>query len=285
MAESEEAARVLIVEHDEPIAEALQETLADEGYDASAIVSANDLLPSVRDRAPDAIALDLPAEHAKAGRMLDDLRSDPITGQIPVIAMSTLPSIAEAARASFNVQSSLVKPFDLEAFLACVEQALVRPPLHAGLDPANQPEGVRAEAERVLAEASRETLLRFAERLRGDPAWHSQPTLTLGEALESAPTIVEAVDASLHLEQPSQLIEAHPYVAERLREHAGERRDRGLPLDALVREFTLLRDELWSLLSQRMPTATSAAAVFELERAVNGTLDRIMEVTIPVLGA
>ena len=68
----------------------------------------------------------------------------------------------------------------------------------------------------------------------------------------------------------------------RLREHAAEpggadgRAGLHEAVVAALREYALLRDELWNALRANAPVSTNPDEVFEVERAINATFDAIV---------
>jgi CheY-like chemotaxis protein len=273
---------VLIVEDSPDVASVVQEVLADEGYDAATAVAPRDVVAEVREQEPDALALGLPPDVDLAGDLLDALRVDPVARRVPVLATSSADAIADAARASYTVQETIRQPFDLDDLLRKVERTLARPPLQASV-PDAAPEGVLAQAEPIVAVESRAVLLRWVARLRAEQPWVERADASAADGLDGAAGLVDALDASLRMADPAALLDEHPEAAERVRTLAAERGERGILLPTYVRELTLLRDELWEMLARELPCDLAGGDRAALERAVNGSLDRIVEVAVPAL--
>lgn len=272
--------RVLVVETHEPLAEVLEAALQDDGYHTETIVNPERAVARARSAEPDVIALDLNVTRHGVEGVLDDLRSDRIVGHVPVVAMSTSAPMVEAARASYSVKETLVKPFDLDEFLTSVRRAVERPSMHEVLGAGDAPAGIRADAERIIAGGSRLALLRFADRLRQDPHWN-RPDLPLASLLDGVPSMVEALDAALHLEDAGAAITGSSAVRDELHAHADERRDQHVALGSLMREYSLLRDELWNLLRENLGDDLDGREILDLERSLNGALDRMLEISVP----
>lgn len=272
--------RVLVVESAEETAAVIREVLRDEGYEAPTVVRPADVVAEVRATSPDAVALNLPPDPARAGDVLDALRVDPVTRGVPLLATSTANQVVDGAPASYTVQATLRKPFDLDDLVAKVQRTLAEPPIQA-LVPDAAAEGLLTGAESVLAAGSREMLLRLAERLRSELRWDGQPPEAIGDALGDAPRIVDAVDASLRLPEPAALVEEHPAAAERLLAAAVERNAQGIDEADRAREVALLREELWALIARELPSDAGAKDVERLHRAIDGSLDRIVALTAP----
>src|SRR5437870_2333146 len=111
---------VLILDYDPDIGELIRIVLADEGFAAQSLIpdELGAMVNMVRERRPDLIIVDIrPAPDHQPEHdleILDALRADDLTRQIPVLATATLGSRAEAALASYNVREMLTKPFDLD---------------------------------------------------------------------------------------------------------------------------------------------------------------------------
>ena len=103
--------RVLIVEDDAGIREALAECVASLGLEVATSPDGEDGLARIRAasrRLPDVILLDLRMPRLDGNGFLGALRADPATAGIPVVAMSA----CEAPR--LPVRAFLEKPFDLD---------------------------------------------------------------------------------------------------------------------------------------------------------------------------
>jgi CheY-like chemotaxis protein len=106
----DELGRVLIVEDDVRIREALAECIASLGIEVVTSADPESGLSELRPgRLPDAILLDLRIPRLEGSGFLRALKADPATADIPVVAMSTW---GEEARHA--VRAVLEKPFDLD---------------------------------------------------------------------------------------------------------------------------------------------------------------------------
>jgi two-component system, chemotaxis family, chemotaxis protein CheY len=102
--------RVLIVEDDACIREALAECVASMGVEVATARDGEDGLMSLRSAArPDAILLDLSMPRLDGHGFLSALRDDPVVATIPVVAMT---AFNEGPR--LPVYAFLKKPFDLD---------------------------------------------------------------------------------------------------------------------------------------------------------------------------
>jgi CheY-like chemotaxis protein len=122
------APRILLVEDDAAIREALNEVLVDLGYE---VVSASDgrrgLTLAAEQPVPCPILLDWRMPVLDGPEFLARLRELPRGKEFPVI-LSTADRSATVAAVGDQVAGVLSKPFDLEALLAVLERVLPRSP-------------------------------------------------------------------------------------------------------------------------------------------------------------
>lgn len=277
--------RALIIERDPDLAGLLEVVLREEGFVAeSQIVGAAGIAPLCSQR-PDLIIVDLlnkrPDEDSP---LLDALRVDPLGRRVPVLALAAQDTVAEAAYANYNVAATLAKPFDIEDFVAKVNEALQRPPLHAGIAAEPHPEGILAEAEAILSRYSRTVVFRWIRRLQKTEPWSAKRDLRLPDLLDHIPVLVEAIGLALQYGAVAEVFEKHPEVTRRAREHAWLRHNQGIDLRALILEYSLLREEVWRALSEHLDHALQPADVATLSALINGTVDRIVQAAMPTWG-
>jgi CheY-like chemotaxis protein len=273
--------RVLIVDEHPDLGDLMASILEDEGYDVRRASSAA-LLHDMRRQAPDVLVLGLPrAEEAFA--ILDALRNDPTARSVPVVTTAALPAVAEGALASYNVRASLNRPFDLETFLTAVADALGRPPLTASAPSAPTGPGAGLTwAADLLTGYSRAALFRWAQRVRAEPPWCDRPDVPIGAVIDSVPALVEALDLALRAPEgdAGAFLASSPQVLARVRDHARTRARQEVSLPAVVREYALLRNEVWKVFRRHLPEDAGASEVLDVEERVNATLDAVVEQTI-----
>jgi len=123
-------------------------------------------------------------------------------------------------------------------------------------------------AAAVLEEQSETIVARWLKRLPEETP--SLPRdLSLEEAENAAPQVLHGIADALRLGQPWEL-EA-PWAAA-ARRHAEQRLRQGEALRDLLREFQLLREEVWAALAEQLRPA-SASEIFALARSLDATLD------------
>jgi len=117
------AKKILVIEDDRDIRDAIQYALEEGGYDVTTSEDSK-VLRSFKEIAPDMVLLDNWLTEWKSdanGQQISkDLKSNPATSHIPVIIISAVSNIKEIAEAGL-ANGYLRKPFDLEELLALVK--------------------------------------------------------------------------------------------------------------------------------------------------------------------
>lgn len=118
------ASRILLIEDDKDIRDAMQYALEEDEYEVIASEDSK-ILKSLADIAPDIILLDNWLTEWKSdasGQQISlRLKSDAATRHIPVIIISAVSNIKEIAEAGL-ADGYLRKPFDLSELLALVKK-------------------------------------------------------------------------------------------------------------------------------------------------------------------
>lgn len=278
--------RIFVWGRDPEITHIIVTVLEDEGFTVSSTVKPlvtvqpQEVVQELRQHRPDLLLLALGREENAAFATLDALRADEITEHIPIVALSTERQLVEKALASYNVRETLEKPFEIDTLVQKVRYVLQEPTLHATMPVVSDDAGAVGLARRILQERSREALLRWVLRLRQREPWEDRPDLRLSEVLDSMPIIVEATEAALHYSDADRFFAERPEAIERVRQHAFTRRMQNIPLAAVVREYSVLRNEVWNLFRRYLPEEMATADLLHIEEVINVTLDRIVEETI-----
>jgi two-component system phosphate regulon response regulator PhoB len=118
------AKKILVIEDDKDIRDAVTYALENEGYEVTSSENAR-ILKSIDQHKPDLILLDNWLTDWKSdanGQQLSlELKSDPKTSHIPVILVSAVSDIAEIAKKGLS-DGYLKKPFDLVELFAIVKK-------------------------------------------------------------------------------------------------------------------------------------------------------------------
>jgi DNA-binding response OmpR family regulator len=122
---------ILVIDDREHLLTLLRMVLEDECYKVSVLKEGRDALEVVRERAPDLIILDLMLADANGLDILESLRAQTSTADIPVIVYTAAVMEAEVVErlvagnpSRYRNVSILQKPFDLDTLLDRVQQTL-----------------------------------------------------------------------------------------------------------------------------------------------------------------
>ncbi len=118
--------RVLVVEDDAPLRDALATSLHAHGYDVSEAGTAEEAVVLAGHDLPDLVLLDLSLPHADGFHVLERLRT---FTDIPVVVLTVRDAKGDKVRAlDAGADDYVVKPFDLDELLARVRAALRHAP-------------------------------------------------------------------------------------------------------------------------------------------------------------
>jgi CheY-like chemotaxis protein len=115
---------VLVVEDDQNIAQLIGHHLKDGGYEVSTVGSAEDALLTARRQRPDLITLDIYLPGADGFELLQRLKSDEVTADIPVVIVSVLPDKKQGLR--LGAVDYMTKPIDEHVLLDMVGRILAQ---------------------------------------------------------------------------------------------------------------------------------------------------------------
>ncbi|NOJ81974.1 response regulator [Myxococcus xanthus] len=116
--------RLLIVDDELAIVEALQDILSVEGYDVDTAFNGAEGLHRMADAKPDLVLLDLMMPVMDGREMLRRMREDDDLRGIPVVVMSAGRISDEERRSSARF---LAKPFELDVLLDTIAELLAEP--------------------------------------------------------------------------------------------------------------------------------------------------------------
>lgn len=118
---------VHIIDDDPALGNALAAGLKAHGYQTTFSSSADTAWTAVHDKLPDLILCDINMPGKNGYRFLDDIRSDTELGNCPFVFMTGNPAFAQPRAAmDRGADDFLLKPFTLDALLACVQARLRR---------------------------------------------------------------------------------------------------------------------------------------------------------------
>ena len=115
---------ILVIEDEADQAAVLATTLTDAGYVVVTAHAGTEGLTLVADVQPDLVILDLRLPDVSGVRVLDVLKHDPATAQVPVLVLTAL-RFAEAEKvARYGAEAFLTKPYVVDDLLAQVQEVL-----------------------------------------------------------------------------------------------------------------------------------------------------------------
>ncbi len=115
--------RVLVVDDDESIVDAVSLVLQDLGYIVDATTKGEEIYQKIAFFSPDVILLDLLISGSDGGDICKKLKETVETSKIPVIMISAHPNAGKAAVAA-GAENFLAKPFDMGELMGKLEQVL-----------------------------------------------------------------------------------------------------------------------------------------------------------------
>jgi len=118
--------QILVVEDDDLVSHFLVELLTSAGYEATTTDSAFGAAHLIRDLRPAAVLLDIGLPYRPGTELLDELKADEQTADVPVVVISGLTeSLSEERRAL--AAGVLGKPIDVERLLALLRAYVASP--------------------------------------------------------------------------------------------------------------------------------------------------------------
>jgi DNA-binding response OmpR family regulator len=116
--------KILAVDDDVDILDALEVVLTMEDYDVETIAKGEEVYKMVENFQPDLIILDVLLSGNDGRTICKKLKSDNKTKRIPVIMISAHPSAKESVR-EVGANAFLAKPFDIDELLQEVKKFLL----------------------------------------------------------------------------------------------------------------------------------------------------------------
>ena len=116
--------KVLVVDDESPIAEMIAEFCQSFGFDTMILNSGEDVLKVVKSLRPDLITLDLIMSEVSGIEVLEALKADEETRNVPVIVISSLGNSGSAHEVLKLSQGFLSKPLKMEALEEKIETVL-----------------------------------------------------------------------------------------------------------------------------------------------------------------
>ncbi len=117
--------RVLVVEDEDNIAQALEFLMLREGYGHDRVASGADALPRIRSTHPDLVLLDVMLPEVSGYEICRTIRTDPTLDGVRVLMMTARGSAVERQRGlDLGADGFITKPFELQYLRAEVRRVL-----------------------------------------------------------------------------------------------------------------------------------------------------------------
>jgi CheY-like chemotaxis protein len=114
--------KILVLDDDLAVLEALEETLRYGEYEVRAISATADIFEEIEICHPDVIILDYILKGTNGGAWCRLIKDNPVTCHIPVILTSAYPRDLEPGNADYGFDDFIAKPFDIEDLLEVVKK-------------------------------------------------------------------------------------------------------------------------------------------------------------------
>lgn len=108
--------RILIIDDDQAVLEALEEVLKYSGYDVKTIVHTEDIFKVIKRYGPELILIDYILPGINGGEICDQIKTNPPTSHIPVIIISGHSKVLKSL-GDYGSDVIMEKPFDLNELL------------------------------------------------------------------------------------------------------------------------------------------------------------------------
>lgn len=120
---------VFVVDDEPDLRELLSEALTADGYTVTTFPDGESLLSGFDDGLPDAILLDINMPGLSGWEVVERLRADPVTAEIPVIAVTARggSGIERSAQDGLGFANFVRKPFRLDELTATLERSIGDP--------------------------------------------------------------------------------------------------------------------------------------------------------------
>jgi len=105
--------RVLILDNDPDVLDAMQEVLNYSGFEVKAIEETDNIFSVIEDFTPDVVLVDYILNGINGGEICHLIKSNPKTSHLPVIILSAYPRVINSL-GFYGCDSFIAKPFELD---------------------------------------------------------------------------------------------------------------------------------------------------------------------------
>lgn len=115
---------ILVIEDNHSILDVITLILQSESYKVTGLNKSSDMLMHIEETTPDLIILDIMLPDADGRMLLEQLRSDEKTSDIPVLMISARYTEQNIEHGPYKPNGFLAKPFDIDDLLDRIEGIL-----------------------------------------------------------------------------------------------------------------------------------------------------------------
>jgi DNA-binding response OmpR family regulator len=264
--------KILIADDEKAITAGLSAILEDEGYAVDVVSTAAGLDAS----AVGAVVVALGPGPSSLS-VLDELRTASATAAVPVIALASSEGLREQAQSSGNVYATLPMPFEVDDLVEVVGTALAHTPFEARVQQVPlRSESALAHGAEYITREQRRLMLDWAQRIRQVEPFQTRPEIRTREFLDSMPRVLHALTQILSRREPPEIVERDEDLVGRIRAHADTRRRQGLPAEATVREYQMLRQ----VITERLETVLGPEELVAVVGEVSRLTDAAVRITV-----
>lgn len=117
--------RILVIDNDQDILEAVEAALIMENYSVETSPIVEDIFDMIRDKNPDLILIDYLLFGINGGELCHMIKSEPTTSHLPVIIFSGYPKVIQSL-GTYECDAFISKPFELDAFIRVIHECLAK---------------------------------------------------------------------------------------------------------------------------------------------------------------
>jgi hypothetical protein len=134
------------------------------------------------------------------------------------------------------------------------------------------------ETGRYLGQQQRDILGRWVQRVSRLPLYLQRPQTRLQEVMDRMPQVLQELCTTLPQPASGEADEPPERAA---KHHARDRYAQDVPAAVIIKEYQLLRDEIWvAIEGWPRPLALTGDEVFVLQRRINWLLDDFIATTL-----
>lgn len=117
--------RILVIDNDQDILEAVDAALSMENYSVETSPIVEDIFQMIHDKNPDLILIDYLLYGINGGELCHMIKTEPSTAHLPVIIFSGYPKVLQSL-GTYDCDAFISKPFELDNFMMVIKECLAK---------------------------------------------------------------------------------------------------------------------------------------------------------------